>query len=481
MKLYNTLSRKIEEFRPINDKKVGLYTCGPTVYDFAHIGNLRTFVFEDTLRRALEFEGYEVKQVMNITDVGHLTGDDDGGEDKIEKGAKREGKTASEIARYYEKIFLNDLKALNVELPEVMPRAAEHIEDQIEIIKQLEAGGYTYETSDGIYFDTSKAKDYGKLARLNIKGQKEGARVKKNDEKKNPSDFALWKFSPKDKKRHMEWPSPWGVGFPGWHIECSAMSVKYLGQPFDIHTGGIDHIPIHHTNEIAQSESAYGKPLANYWLHADFLNVDGRKMAKSRGDFYRIEDLNSRGYDPLDFRYFCLSAHYRSKLNFTWEALTAAKNSRMRLNNIVSSLESHSRPRISYGAGSDWESAILDPRVKPENDMTNTKYLNEFKEKVNNDLNMPEALAQVWEMMRDERVPAEEKYATILEMDKVLGLNLGAENKIEIPEEVKKLVSEREKARLEKDWTKSDELRKEIDELGFLVEDAASGSKVIKK
>jgi cysteinyl-tRNA synthetase len=462
MELYNTLTRKKEEFKPLEDNLVKYYACGPTVYDYAHIGNLRTYIFTDVLRKSLKLFGYKVKQVMNITDVGHLTSDADEGEDKIEKGAEREHKSAYEIARLYEKAFLNDLKALNIEIPEFMPRASEHINEQINLIKVLEEREFTYRISDGIYFNTSKVKDYGKLARLNIEGQKEGVRVEKNKEKKNPSDFALWKFSPKNKKREMEWSSPWGVGFPGWHIECSAMSVKYLGQPFDIHTGGIDHIPTHHTNEIAQSESAFNKPLAHFWLHAGFLLVDDGKMAKSENNFYRLSDIEKKGFLPLDFRYLCLGAHYRSKLNFTWEGMEGAKNSCERLIRLVK----------------DTRYKIQDTNKLK---ISNSKYLNDFKDKIFDDLDVPGGLAVMWEMMRDEKISNEEKISNIAEFDKVLGLNLLEQKEEKIPQEVMELIKKRDQARAEKNYLESDKIRAEIELKGYIIEDTDSGSKVYSK
>ena len=323
--LFNTLGRQKQEFIPIKKGKVGLYTCGPTVYDYAHIGNLRSFIFEDILKRVLQYNNFKVKHAMNITDVGHLVSDSDEGEDKMEKGSRRTGKTAWEIAKFYTLSFKKDLADLNVISPAVLCKATDHIKEQIALIKKLEKKGFTYQTVDGIYFDTSKLNDYGKLADLQHQELKAGIRVDLGG-KKNSSDFALWKFSPKHEKRQMEWKSPWGVGFPGWHIECSAMSVKYLGQPFDIHCGGIDHVPVHHTNEIAQSEAATGKPMANFWLHNEFLNLKDAKMSKSGENFITLPSLIEKGYSPLAYRYFLLQAHYRKQLIFSFEALTAAQN-----------------------------------------------------------------------------------------------------------------------------------------------------------
>ncbi|MFH1968196.1 MAG: cysteine--tRNA ligase, partial [bacterium] len=328
LELYNTLSLKKEIFKPIENKKVGLYTCGPTVYNFVHIGNLRTFIFEDILRRVLEYNDFEVKHVMNITDVGHLISDNDEGEDKIEKSAREQKKSAWQIAYFYTEEFKKDIAELNIEPAQIMPKATEHIQEQIDLIKKLEAKGVVYKIRDGIYFDTSKFKKYGKLGNHEPEQARFRARININTEKKHPADFALWKFSPRlgsgQARRQMEWPSPWGIGFPGWHIECSAMAVKYLGQPFDIHTGGIDHIPVHHQNEIAQSEMAYDKPLANYWLHGEFLVIDQKKMAKSEDNFITLNTLKEKNINPLAYRFLILNSHYRKPLNFSWEALESA-------------------------------------------------------------------------------------------------------------------------------------------------------------
>lgn len=474
MKIYNTLNKTVEDFEPISGE-VGIYNCGPTVYDCAHIGNLRAFLFADLLRRALEFAGYKVRQAMNITDVGHLISDADTGEDKIEKGAKRENKSASEIAKYYEEQFKTDIHELNIETPNIMPRATEHIAEQIGLIKVLEQKSYTYKISDGLYFDTSKLMDYGKLANLDIKGLRFGARVESNPEKKNATDFALWKFSyaggrpfnsatdNPDQKRQMEWDSPWGIGFPGWHLECSAMSVKYLGQPFDIHTGGVDHIPVHHTNEIAQSEAAYDKPLANYWMHSEFLLVDGQKMSKSLGNYYTLKDIKDGGFSPLDFRYLCLQSHYRSKMNFTWEGLSAASNARARLKNICGEMSNDKF------------------QITNKFQISNSKYLNQFKEKLFDDLNMPEALAVIWEMARDEKVSDEEKTAVLKEFDdKILALEL-FENSEDAPDEINKLLVKRSQAKAKKDYQKADQIREQIELAGYILEDGPDGTKIIKK
>lgn len=461
VKFYNTLSGKKELFKPIKDKKVGLYTCGPTVYDFAHIGNLRTYIFEDILRRVLEYNGYDVTHVMNITDVGHLTSDADTGEDKIEKAAKEQKKNALEIADFYANQFRVDIADLNILRPHMMPRATEHIKEQIELIGILEKKGFTYKISDGIYFDTSKFKDYGKLGKINIKGLKQGARIKKIEEKKNQTDFALWKFSPRDKKRQMEWDSPWGIGFPGWHIECSAMSVKYLDQPFDIHTGGIDHIPIHHQNEIAQLEAAYDKPLANYWLHGEFLAIDKKKMAKSEGSFITLRDIEKKGFSPLVYRFLVLSAHYRTPLSFSWKSMETAKYSLEHLYNEVQ--------RITL--------------VGKKNDLgaVNEKYKDKFLEKINDDLNIPQALAVVQDLLKS-NLSNNDRLTTLLDFDKVLGLKISDVLKpIEIPSEIKELAERRTKARRLNNWADADALREEIRRLGFDIEDTEEGYILRKK
>jgi len=465
LKLYNTLTRKKEEFQPIRqtaDKKVGFYCCGPTVYWYAHLGNFRTYIFADILRRILEYNGYKVNYIMNYTDVGHLTSNQDSGDDKMEKSAKREGKTAWEIADFYIKAFKKNAEALNILKPTQTPRATDHIDDQIELIKILEEKGFTYKTKDGIYFDTSKLKNYGKLAMLDAQGLKAGARVEMAEGKKNPTDFALWKFSPKDKKRQMEWNSPWtppGVrgkvkGFPGWHIECSAMSRKYLGEQFDIHGGAIDLIPIHHTNEIAQSEAAYGKIPARFWMHGEFLLIDEGKMGKSEGNIFTLKTLIDKGFNPLAYRYLVLTAHYRSKLNFTWQSLEAAQNA---LNNL-------------YQAFSKY----------PEDGKISREYKKEFEETISDDLDMPKAMALVWKLIKDEKVSDRDKKQTLLDFDKVLGLGLDKIKKIEIPDEIKRLVKQREKLRQEKKWKEADEVRKKIDELGYQIEDTKEGPEIKK-
>ena len=451
LKLYNTLSRKKERFIPINKKNVGIYTCGPTVYWYQHIGNLRSYIFSDILKRVLMYNNYKVKQIMNVTDVGHLTSDADSGDDKIEKAAKKEGKKAEDISNYYLKVFRDDFKKLNIIEPNKWTKATGHIKEQIELIKKLEKKGYTYKTKDGIYFNSSKLKDYGKLARLDIKGLQEGKRINLG-EKKNKTDFALWKFSEKPGERQQEWKSPWGVGFPGWHIECSAMSMKYLGETFDIHTGGIDHIPIHHTNEIAQSEAVTGEKFVNYWMHGNFLTFKGEKVSKSKGGLYTISELEEKGFSPLEYRYLCLTTHYRKPLNFTLENLESARNSYQRLKNIISEIKD-------------------DKKI-------NEVYLKKFEKDINYDLNMPNALAELWDFIRDKK--AKGKYQTIKNMDEVFGLDLLKKEKVEISKKVKELIKEREKARKEKDWKKADELRDKIKKQGYSLDDTKKGA-VVKK
>jgi cysteinyl-tRNA synthetase len=455
LKLYNTLTRKKQAFKPIKDKIVKMYGCGPTVYWYQHIGNMRRYVFEDTIKRTLLYENYKVKHVINITDVGHLTSDADIGEDKMIKAIKREGLPLTtdsmlKIAKKYTDAFMQDIHKLNILEPDYWTKATEHIKDMIELIKKIEKKGYAYKTKVGLIFDTSKFKDYGKLARLKLEELKTGARVEIDPERKNPSDFALWITN--QPTHIMQWDSPWGRGFPGWHIECSAMSMKYLGETFDIHTGGEEHIPVHHTNEIAQSEAATGKKFVNYWLHMRWLLFKGEKISKSTGGLYTLSELEKQGFNPLAFRYFCLTAHYRTQLDFSIENLKNAQNSYERLKNIISELKDD----------------------KKENE----KYLKEFEKAMDDDLNTGKALQVLWEMLRDEK--AEGKYQTIKRMDKVFGLKLLEKEKLEVPSEIKKLVNEREKARENKEWKKSDELRQKIKKLGWWVDDTSEGPKIKK-
>ncbi len=452
LRLYDTYSRTLRDFVPLTDGEVGLYTCGPTVYDYAHIGNLRTYLFEDILRRVLEFNDHHVKHVMNITDVGHLVSDGDEGEDKMEKGARRTGMTAWEIAAFYTTAFQADLARLNILEPTIWCRATDYIPEQIETIQCIEANGFAYRTSDGVYFDTAKLNDYGYLARLKVEGLQAGARVEVG-EKRNLTDFALWKFSPAGQTRQMEWDSPWGVGFPGWHIECSAMSAKFLGPFFDIHCGGEDHIPVHHTNEIAQTQACHGTHLANFWLHGYFLQIDDAKMAKSAGDFLRLQTLIDRGYDPVVYRFFCLSGHYRAKLNFTWESMDGAATALGRLRTAM------------HGWG---EASGMDDG-----------FVAQFTDQVNDDLNMPRALAVVWELVRSDLPPGVKK-GTLLHFDRVLGLGLAEWQPAitVVPDAILALVDARQTARKEKRWQDADRLRDEIQQAGYELEDTGQGARV---
>lgn len=454
LRIYNTATRSLEKVKPIETGKIGMYACGPTVYQRAHIGNLRAYVTEDILRRTLERNGLNVKHVMNITDVGHLTDDADLGRDKLEEAARAAGESAWDIARRFTNAFVEDLERLNVLKPTSMPRATDNLPEQIALIQELEKKGFTYNTSDGVYFDTSKFPSYGSLSGQPLKEKEEGARIEANPEKRNPTDFALWKFSPTDEKRQMEWESPWGTGFPGWHAECSAMSRKELGQPFDIHCGGVDHIAAHHENEIAQSEAAYGSKLANLWFHVEFLTVDGQKMSKSLGNVYTLDDLSARGIDPISFRYFLLGAHYRQQQNVTWDALQAAQNALTKLRQTVRGWKT---PLIGCA---DLEA--------------------EFDEAVNDDLNAPRALAILWKTV-DSEYPSDAKAETVLSMDKILGLGLDrfVAKPVTVPDDVKALMEERERARRESNWPESDRLRDEIASRGWTVEDTPEGQRVV--
>lgn len=451
---YNTLTKKKEEFVSIVPGKVGLYTCGPTVYDYVHIGNLRAYIFADTLRRVLERNGFDVTQIMNITDVGHLTSDADTGEDKMMKGLKREGLPITlegmhELAGLYTTAFIDDIKRLNIKLPHKLTPATEHIPEQIELIERLEKKGLTYTTNDGIYFSTADYPDYGKLGGVSSDASNNQGRIAANSEKRDPRDFNLWKFN-----SELGWESPWGKGFPGWHIECSAMSMKYLGESFDIHTGGIDHIAIHHNNEIAQSEGATGKQFVNYWLHGAFININQEKIAKSSGNGIMEKDLEERGIAPLSYRYFVLTAHYRSELNFTWEAVEGAQAALDRLRARLTEL--------------------------PDGGTISDDYKKRFDEAINDDLGTPQALAIVWEALKDASLSDADKKATILSFDDVLGLKLDEAVTFDIPAEVSALAERREAARQAKDWATSDMLRKELQNLGFDVEDTNSGPRIIK-
>lgn len=470
--------------------QVSMYHCGPTVYNYLHIGNLRAYVLADTLRRMFEANAYKIHQVINITDVGHLTADNDeglgdDGEDKIEKMAKSAGKTAKEISDYYTDVFFEDIKALNVQTEgTIFPKASEHITEQLAMIKTLEEKGFVYKTSDALYFDTSKFADYGKLGNINLKGLEEGARVEANEEKKNFTDFALWKFSKSSEKRFQEWDSPWGVGFPGWHIECSAMSEKYLGKTFDIHTGGIDHIPVHHNNEIAQSESANdGSPLAHYWLHNAFVNSDG-KMSKSKGEFTRLATLIEKGIKPVEYRYWLLQAQYHSQVQYTEEAVHAAATG-------YKNLVSHIAKVISDAQKANKQTSADISMNQLETDAG--AYWNEILSLINDDLNTPVCIAKLWEILKDANVSGPVKILIVEKTDALLGLDLIknaqkysasqvtlATDDASISENVRTLLEKRKTARKEKDWKLSDEIRDQVRDLGYEVLDSESGQALKK-
>lgn len=459
IKLYNTKSRSIEIFSPIHKGKVSIYSCGPTVYHYQHLGNMRSAVFADTLRRIFATSSYQVTHIINITDVGHNVDDEDNGEDKMEKGSRREGKTVWEIAKMYTDAYFNDLLTLNIPLEQfTFPRATDNIKEQLALVEALEIAGYTYEIYDGIYFDTSKFKAYSDFAHLDVEGLRSGARVEENKEKRNITDFALWKFSPTGEKRQMEWESPWGKGFPGWHLECSAMSMKYLGAHFDIHTGGIEHIPVHHTNEIAQSECVTGQTYVNYWMHNNHLQDTTGKISKSNDDFLTITSIIEKGYLPLAYRYFLMTAHYRKELAFSYEALDAATVAYKKL--VEFSL--HNKNKTGQVA---------------------EHYMNMFLETLRDDLNTPEAVAVLWKMIKDDGVSDENKFTTLIAMSDVLGLGLDTvkEETLEIPDEVKALLERRAKARASGAYQESDRLRTEIESLGFIIKDTGNGQEVVKK
>ena len=456
MKFYNSLTKQVEDFKSINPGFVTMYCCGPTVYDYVTIANFRTFMVSDFLYRTLEFNNYKVHFVMNLTDVGHLTEDESSTEDKVERAAEKEGKTAKEITEFYTKQFLDDYSKLNLKSPIKFTKATEYIDEQIKLIATLEEKGYTYETSDGIYFDTSKFKNYGQLSGLSVENIKEGARVEANPEKKNPTDFALWKLSPQGVKRFQEWDSPWGRGFPGWHLECSAMSLAELGDTIDFHLGGEDLKMIHHQNEIAQSECATSKKFVNYWIHSAFLLFNNGKMSKSLGNVYTLSSLVEKGYDPMALRYLYMTAHYRTPLNFTWEALDNASNSVKRIYDIVSSYKH------------DPDAIVSD------------KYMSKFNEKISDDLNMPEAIATVWEMLKS-GLSEGTKFSTIMKMDEVLGLKIEEHTGFELPDKVVNLAKMRSAYRKNGIWDKADVLRREINDMGYVVEDLDDDKFKIKR
>lgn len=463
---YNTLTRKKEEFHSIDENRVRMYSCGPTVYSYAHIGNFRTYIFMDTLRRVLKYNGYELKHVMNITDVGHLESDADEGEDKMEKAARKEKKDPYEIANFYTEIFLKDMEKLNIDKPEIITKATENISQMIEYVKEIIKNGYAYETSKGIYFDISKLDKYPVLSNRKLDDQIAGARVDVDPEKKNPYDFALWIKAPEN--HIMKWESPWGLSYPGWHLECSTMGRRFLGEEFDIHTGGVDHIPTHHENEIAQSKGATGKIPAHVWMHCEYLQVDGGKMSKSLGNTYTISQLQEKGISPLAFKLFCFTAHYRNKLNFTFEGAYGAQKALERLYD-------------SYIKNANGVDDVDEDIIK--------EYEERFLAYINDDMNMPGAMSVVWEIARNAKKSI--KFADLLlKFDKVLGLDMkNAENYLlefkheeseGLPEEIKALVEERKQARAEKNWAKSDEIRDMIISLGYSIKDTKDGI-IVKK
>jgi len=460
MKLYNTLSRKIEEFKPFVEKKVGLYACGPTVYDFAHIGHIRAYVFNDTLRKTFEYLGYQVKHVMNITDVGHLSDDGDHGEDKMEKGARKYGKTVWDIAQYYTDFFFNSMDAMNILRPKIVCKATDHIPEMIEMIQTLIKKGYAYETKDVVYFDITTFKTYGALSKQKSEDKKEAVReeVKIDPDKKHPADFVLWfKRVGKFKDHTMHWESPWGEGFPGWHIECSAMSKKYLGTTIDIHTGGIDHIPVHHENEIAQSEAANGVLFVHYWMHYHFLQVEGQKMSKSLGNFYTIDDIVKKGVDPMALRLLLLQSHYRQPMNFTWKALEATQEAYVKLKLQVAGLTNKSQKTSTISSS------------------VGTQFKNTFVLAIENDLQTPQAVAVLFTMLKSD-LSESEKLALLTDFDQVLGLNLlKQEKEIDIPSDIQKLAEKRRSAKEQKDFAQADALRSEIEKKGYTVEDTKDG------
>ena len=464
LSLFNTLGRETQEFVPIQTGQVGVYTCGPTVYQYAHIGNLRTYIFEDLLVRALRFLGYKVKHVMNITDVGHLTDDADQGEDKMLKGAREQRKSVWEIAEFYTQAFFRDLEALNITKPDIACRATDHIQDMIDLILRIEKAGFTYRAGGNVYFDVGKTSNFGKLTGQVREDLKAGARIAVDPNKKNPHDFVLWFTRSKFEHQTMLWDSPWGRGYPGWHIECSAMSMKYLGEQFDIHCGGIDHISVHHSNEIAQSEAATGKtPWVKYWLHGEFLVLAKEKMAKSAGNFLTLGSIVEKGYDALDYRYFCLGAHYRSPLQFSFQALDAARSGRHNMIERILRLKEESPNPESPGNIAGGAADLLES----------------FRDALEQDLNIPKALVPFWELIKDESIAPEQKLVTLSEMDRVLGLDLASvepeELDPQLQDEVQALIGEREQARSSKDFARADEIRDRLCRMGIILEDTPAG------
>ncbi len=466
--LYNSDGREIQEFIPRQSGKVGLYCCGPTVYNYAHIGNLRAYIQWDILRRVLERFGYQVTHVMNITDVGHLTDDGDEGEDKMVKGARERGMSVWEIAKHFTEAFFSNIHDLNILQPTITCKATEHIKSMIDLVKRLEDRGFTYSTGGNVYFDTDQFPDYGRLALLDRQNLHHGSRVEVDANKRNPADFVLWFTNSKFTNQAMVWDSPWGKGYPGWHLECSAMSSLYLGEQFDIHTGGIDHIPVHHTNEIAQSEGASGRKWVNYWLHNEFLIIKGGKMAKSKGRFITLQNLLDKGYDALDYRYFLLGGHYRSQLIFSLEGLLGARSARVSLLGRVAALRRICSP-VSLNA------VDSEARIR----------LEAFDTALSEDLNTPRALAELWALIKDDRLKPSDKLAAVLSMDEVLGLHLdeaGSESgQAAMDAEITRLLEERLRARSAKDWALSDRIRDELAGRGWKVVDSPEGQRLEKK
>jgi len=456
--LTNTLTKKKDKFIPLKEDFVGIYSCGPTVYWNQHIGHMFAYVHWDVLVRFLRFAGYKVKWVMNITDVGHMTSDEDMGEDKMEKGAKREGSSVWDIADKYIDQFKDSLELLNITSPDVLCRATDNIQEQIDLIQKIEDNGFTYKTKTGLVFDTSKFPDYAKFAGLDLEKLRYGSRVSVDKEKKQPWDFLLWVTN--QPNHIMQWDSPWGKGFPGWHVECTAMSTKYLGQKFDIHTGGKEHIPVHHTNEIAQAYGAFGKRTVNYWLHNEWLLINGEKMSKSTGNFLTVQDVVKKGYDPLVLRYLFLNSNYKKGIDFSFESLDFAQNALEKLREYASSLKVSARKTLS----TEKEEKIIN-------------FQNEFVEALADDLNISQALAIAWKMLKS-NIPSDDKYDLLLTFDEVLGLNLSLTKEVIVPEDINNLVQKREQLRKEGKFDLADQIRKEINNKGYLLKDSPNGVKI---